>query len=149
VGYLDELVGVIRGVAASGEAIPGPRAVAGEGAGVALSASGASETDRACGHGLNAGRADVATDPGLVTVVDGELEAVAVRGVELEEIEIPHDLSTIGVDGGLVVGGVDEADGEGVRASAKVPASVGSIAVGRRVAGGGDVEDIAKEDEQD
>jgi len=141
---LDEGVGVVSD-STGGEAEPSVRVVLGQGVEVALLASRASETTRASSRGNNASLSDVTTNPGLVTIVYGELEAVAVYGVEVEEIEIPHDLSTIGIDGGLNVSRVDESDGERVRTSTKVPASASRVPVGARISGGADVEVIGAE----
>jgi len=56
-----------------------------------------------------------------------------VRRVELEEVEVPHDFSTVGVDDRLVIGRIDESNRKRVRANAKIPAGKGSVPVCGRV----------------
>jgi len=139
---LDQVVEVIA-CSTRGEAEPRVRR-RGENSVVALasSASGSGEPSDACRRRNDATLADISTLPGLVTIMHSELEAVAVRRIEGQEIEVPHDFSTPGIDGGLGVCGIDKSNGERIRTNAKVPACAGSVPVLRRVGFSNNVEGV-------
>jgi len=138
-GELNELIGLIADTTL-GVAVPRVGVVTRQRVEVALLAGSTSEATRASSGGNDASLTDITTNTGLVTVVHSELEAVAMGRVELEEIKIPHDLSTIGEDGGLNGVGIDKSNGKGIRASTQVPSSTSSVLVGGRIGSSGDGE---------
>lgn len=72
--------------------------------------------------------------------MDDELEAVVVGRKEVEEVEVPGDLSTIRLDPGSGKDG----DGDGVGTSTKVPASGGGVDVGGIVVGDSHLERVPR-----